>query len=904
MDATKDAGDRVQVAKRPPSGVEGETGLNLADLVDAAMLRPMMDDFYELTNIPMSLIDLQGDVVVKAGWQDVCTRFHRVNADTYANCIESVTLLTADIAPGEMRLHQCKNGMWYAVTPVFAGSERVGNLLTGQFFFDDEPVDMAFFSSQAERYGFDQHAYLAAVESAPRLSRTLVETGLLFLTKLANMVSQLTFSNEQRAIAQANLTAALSRQTALTDELAAERGVLQAIMENTDAHLAYLDPEFNFVAVNSTYARGSGHPESELIGKNHFELFPDAENEAAFERARESGEPLEYRAKPFFFADQPWRGVTYWDWRLTAVKDVDGALKGFAFSLMDVTRSVREKAFSDAINQLNDVIHSDLDFSSILAQFVPQLANVIGCEAVAVALRSPQGTWRFQEVFGLPEELTDLDFEDAQAIGAATAMESGRPVVVGRGENPKLAEKLGLQTMLSTSLSVADHEFGVLAFGYVSGPGEFDEGAIDFAGKIAASMSLALNNSRLFHSQQRSAQLSEALAKVNEVLLSALTLEDVLAGLVGEASEAAGADKCLVIEINDDHFTPIHVRNIGEGLVGKTRDSAYFPGFASAANEGQPILIEDCWTDPRTNKDFVVPYQLRAFQLLPLYTRGRVTHVLALAYDEPRSFDGEDYQSAVRMTAAMSVALNNARMFEIEHHIADRLQEALLALPDQIAGVQFARAYHSATEAARVGGDFYDIFELGDHHVGITIGDISGKGIDAAMLTALVKNTIRAHASEKGKTPAQVLALTNHVVYRSTPSEAFATVLFAVLNRREGRLVYANAGHTTGALVHPDGSVVRLAATGPLLGGFEHGEFEEATVQFGVGDLLFLYTDGLTEARQGGVRYGEERVFTILPTTRISSAKDVVAEVIDDVMSFTDSRLRDDLAILAVSRLE
>jgi serine phosphatase RsbU (regulator of sigma subunit) len=246
--------------------------------------------------------------------------------------------------------------------------------------------------------------------------------------------------------------------------------------------------------------------------------------------------------------------------------------------------------------------------------------------------------------------------------------------------------------------------------------------------------------------------------------------------------------------------------------------------------------------------------------------------VLALAYDQPRSFDEEDRESAVRMTAAMSVALNNARMFEIEHHIADRLQEALLALPDEIAGVEFARAYHSATEAARVGGDFYDIFELGDHYVGITIGDISGKGIDAAMLTALVKNTIRAHASEKGKTPTQVLALTNHVVYRSTPSEAFATVLFAVFDRRDGRLVYANAGHTTGAL----GTRTAQSCGSPrlaLFGGFEHSEFgRRPRCSSALVTCLFLYTDGLTEVRRGTTRYGEERVFTLPPTTRISSA--------------------------------
>lgn len=107
-----------------------------------------------------------------------------------------------------------------------------------------------------------------------------------------------------------------------------ERDVLQAIMENTDAHLAYLDPDFNFVAVNTTYAEGSGHVKAELLGRNHFELFPNAENQAIFERARGTRESVEFQAKPFEFAGQPWRGVTYWDWRLTPDTDENAVCEG------------------------------------------------------------------------------------------------------------------------------------------------------------------------------------------------------------------------------------------------------------------------------------------------------------------------------------------------------------------------------------------------------------------------------------------------------------------------------------------------------------------------------------------------------------------------------------------------
>jgi PAS domain S-box-containing protein len=120
-------------------------------------------------------------------------------------------------------------------------------------------------------------------------------------------------------------------------ELRAERDTLQMIMDNTHTHLAYLDSEFNFLRVNSAYVLGCGHSRDELLGRNHFDLFPDAKNQAIFERVRDTGQPIAFRAKPFQYLDQPERGVTYWDWTLTPVLDEDRRTQGLVFSLMDVT---------------------------------------------------------------------------------------------------------------------------------------------------------------------------------------------------------------------------------------------------------------------------------------------------------------------------------------------------------------------------------------------------------------------------------------------------------------------------------------------------------------------------------------------------------------------------------------
>jgi PAS domain S-box-containing protein len=128
---------------------------------------------------------------------------------------------------------------------------------------------------------------------------------------------------------------------ALALDLAREKDVLQAIMDNTHACLAYLDPQFVFVRVNSTYAQQSGHSQEELLGHNHFELFPDEENQAIFEQVRDTGRPVTFRAKPFEYSDQPERGVTYWDWSLVPVQDQAGEVQGLVFSLLDVTEMIR-----------------------------------------------------------------------------------------------------------------------------------------------------------------------------------------------------------------------------------------------------------------------------------------------------------------------------------------------------------------------------------------------------------------------------------------------------------------------------------------------------------------------------------------------------------------------------------
>ncbi|NLG48920.1 MAG: PAS domain S-box protein [Chloroflexi bacterium] len=154
--------------------------------------------------------------------------------------------------------------------------------------------------------------------------------------------------------------------------LARERDVLQAIMENTHAHLAYLDTEFRFVRVNSAYARQSGYTVEQLIGRKHFDLFPDAENEAIFRKVRDTGEPVRFEARPFVYVNQPGRGTTYWDWALVPVKNDAGQVDGLVFSLLDVTereragQALRER--ESQLEELNETLEQRVTERTALAE--------------------------------------------------------------------------------------------------------------------------------------------------------------------------------------------------------------------------------------------------------------------------------------------------------------------------------------------------------------------------------------------------------------------------------------------------------------------------------------------------------------------------------------------------------
>jgi PAS domain S-box-containing protein len=168
---------------------------DLSNILDIPPIQSLMEDFTRLTGMAMAILDLQGKVLVATGWQDICTQFHRVHPQAAENCTASDLFLAQNLRLGEYVAYKCQNHLWDMATPLFIGGKHVGNIYTGQFLYDDEPVDERLFIDQAAKYGFDQEQYLSALHRVPRISRERVQPLMDFLTKFSALVSKLSYSN-------------------------------------------------------------------------------------------------------------------------------------------------------------------------------------------------------------------------------------------------------------------------------------------------------------------------------------------------------------------------------------------------------------------------------------------------------------------------------------------------------------------------------------------------------------------------------------------------------------------------------------------------------------------------------------------------------------------------------------
>lgn len=186
FDAALTGASPGSVANLPDKGVP-----DLKNLFDRQLIQSMMHDFQKLTGAVFALLDLDGNVLVASGWQDICTKFHRIHPISAGHCRQSDLFLTKNVRRGEYVAYKCQNMLWDVVTPLYIGDRHMGNIYTGQFFYDDEDVDTTLFAAQAANCGFDRMAYLDALSRVPRVSRERIKVLIDFLLKFTSIISEL-----------------------------------------------------------------------------------------------------------------------------------------------------------------------------------------------------------------------------------------------------------------------------------------------------------------------------------------------------------------------------------------------------------------------------------------------------------------------------------------------------------------------------------------------------------------------------------------------------------------------------------------------------------------------------------------------------------------------------------------
>ena len=229
---------------------------SLGEVMDSNLFQNIMDYFYELTGIPVGIIDMDGNIIVKEGWQDICTKFHRVNFAACKNCLESDYEITRGIKVGEYRQYKCKNNLWDIATPIDIGNQRMGHIYLGQFFYEEELIDYDYFRKQAKEFGFDEEAYMEALSRVPRFTHHQVETAMNFYSRMASYISQLSYSNIK------------IHET--MDELYNVMNFQNALMDAVPSPIFYKNKDLVYLGGNKAFNRATGLSPSEYIGKTVF----------------------------------------------------------------------------------------------------------------------------------------------------------------------------------------------------------------------------------------------------------------------------------------------------------------------------------------------------------------------------------------------------------------------------------------------------------------------------------------------------------------------------------------------------------------------------------------------------------------------------------------------------------
>jgi phosphoserine phosphatase RsbU/P len=433
-----------------------------------------------------------------------------------------------------------------------------------------------------------------------------------------------------------------------------------------------------------------------------------------------------------------------------------------------------------------------------------------------------------------------------------------------------------------------------------------DQAALE---SVSEDLAVAIENAQLYFDTRRKSLERAVLLEVGRALALPLGLAQVLEAIMDQLRRIVHYDAAGIYLLEKEtgqiaaeatrgyppEFSQDDRLKFGEGIVGWV------------AKTGESVSVADTRADTRY---LVARQQTRSELACPIVSQGRIIGVFNLENDELDAYHEGHLEFLKTFASQAAAAIERARLLnqalearnlERELEIARGIQSSFLPEgPPAIPGLDLAGLNIPYRE---VGGDYFDYIRIVDNQLGLAIGDVSGKGVAAALLMAAFRASllaeIRNHFAIR-----RILKKVNRLLYESTDDGKFVTAFYGVLDAKNRVFTFANAGHNPPLLLRANGTVEWLSEGGLPLGVMEDAKYEERPVALATGDVLVLYTDGVTEASNDiEDQYGVERLEALVRKNATRPAAEIVEALRDEVVTFTGARhLNDDLTVV-VARL-
>jgi sigma-B regulation protein RsbU (phosphoserine phosphatase) len=411
--------------------------------------------------------------------------------------------------------------------------------------------------------------------------------------------------------------------------------------------------------------------------------------------------------------------------------------------------------------------------------------------------------------------------------------------------------------------------------------------------------------------EQKVKRLS-TLIEVNALISSSLNLDQILENVMLISKKVMNADASslmLIDEKTNELVYEVALGKVGEKLKHEFRLKMGQGIAGTVAQEGKPLLLEDAYTHPKFHRahDDATGYRTKSMITVPLKVGDRITGVAQVINRlDNKPFDIDDLDLFIALCSLAAIAIENAKMHKSlmekqrlvkDMEFARTVQESFLPQKaPEISSYKFSAHY---TPAQEVGGDFYDFIYFDRERTGVVIGDVSGKGVPAALYMAKLGSDLRTLAFTE-KDPASTLGKLNSLLAERSRRGMFATLLYLELESGSRKLTISNAGHLPPLIKKSDNTITKLAtAGGSPLGILPGMEFGQETAALEPGDTVILYTDGIIEAMNAKEElYGYER-FEALIRKSASDPDSLKTAIIDDVNRFTGlSPQHDDMTLV------